>query len=607
MLLTGAAADEAALVPRETLFAPPGRTRLQISPDATRVAWLAREKGSFALHVSGLDGTANRSIAAGVQSFRWAPDGKTLLFSKGHRLHQVDPSGNELRALTPKGVAAKDLVLSPRQPATALIELNQRGRPLFDVHRIDLATGELSLDTENPGDVIGWVADLELRVRAAVASDPRDGSKHLRARVGDGWKTIAVWPFEEEGGVVGFTNENRSLLVETSVGADTTRLFQIDAATGEEEKLVAHDPRADVGRVILHPATGVLQAVSSEFLQPEWKIIDPSIRADVDALAATGAGPVWILSRDAADEVWAVALEKPDGRVDYAIFHRAQGTLTPLFGNRPGLDSFALATRRGLLVPTADGASLPSYLTLPATGASEKLPLVLAIHGGPWLRDQHGWDPSAQWLANRGYAVLQVNFRGSAGFGKQFLHAGDRGWGPGVMQRDLAEAARWAVAQGIADPARIAVYGASFGGQATVASLAFSPELYAAGVALSAPLDLRTLVASVPPEWAPLRKRLAASLGDVEHDEVLNRALSPLYHAAAVRAPLLLAQGADDPRVRPEQAKSFAASLRERDVPVEVVIYSGEGRSLEKPANRMDFYARVEAFLAQHLGGRAQP
>lgn len=598
---------ELPLLPRELVFAPPERTRVQLSPDAARLAWLAWDGAAFSLRLRELVSGAERTLAGDVQSFRFAPDGSALLFLEGQRLHAVDPGGGDPRPLTPEGVVARELVVSARHPGQALIELNRPGSPLFDVHRIDVAAGTRSLDTANPGDVVGWVADLDLQVRAAIAGDPRDGSKHLRVKSADDWKLVAVWPFEEQGGVVGFVNEGRSLVVETSVGADTTRLFQIDAATGKEERLVAHDPRADVGRVIVDPQSGALQAVSVEYLLPEWTILDPSIAGDVDALRARHPGPVWLVSRDAADRVWLVALQQDDGRVRYALWRRTPKTLEPLFGNRPALDDWPLAARRGVPIPSRDGASLPCYLTLPRGSDAKGLPLVVVVHGGPWLRDQHGWDPTAQWLASRGYAVLQVNFRGSAGFGRAFQRAGDGGWGPGIMQRDLADAARWAIAQGTADPTRIAVYGASFGGHAAVASLAFSHDLWAAGVALSAPLDLRTLVSSVPPEWTPLRRKLIRTVGDVERDEVLNRRLSPLHHASDVRAPLLLAQGAEDPRVRPEQAKALAASLRERDVPVEVVIYPDEGRSLDRTENRMDFYARTEAFLAKHLGGRMQP
>jgi dienelactone hydrolase len=609
-LLAGTAGAETALIPREAIFAPPSRSRVQLSPDARHIAWLEPVSDGVGLRVRNLAEGVEIARGSSVTRLLWSADGAQLLYVEGGHLHALVPGADTSRDLTPfDTVTARNPVVARRRPGEILIELNQRDRRMFDVHRISLESGAVSLDTENPGGVIGWVADLDLRVRAAVAGDGRDGSKHLltRASADAEWRRIAVWPYEEQGGVVGFEGDGTRLVVETSLGTDTSRLFRVEAATGKERGLVVHDPRADVGRVMADPASGAIQAISFEVLKPEWKVLDPQIGPDFAALAALDRGAFWVTSRDGTDRTWLVAFQRDGGPAHYALWRRDEKRADDLFARRPDLEAYTLARRQGRMLPARDGAELTAWLTLPPAMEAQGLPLVVAVHGGPWSRDRAGWDPLAQWLANRGYAVLQVNFRGSTGFGKRFLEAGYGQWGRGLMQRDLEDAVDWTVQQGLADPERVGMYGVSYGGYAVLAGLAFAPERYACGVALAAPVNLASLVGSVPPEWSPLRARLLQRIGDMEGDAALNRSLSPVFHADAIRAPLLLARGADDARVRAQDVERIADSLREREIPVEVVTYKDEGPRLERMEHRMDFYARSEAFLARHLGGRAEP
>ncbi len=617
-------AQEAPLLPREVVFGPPSVLRPQVAPDARHLAWLETTPSGGALVVRSLGGEADAAAAGdrriepagGIAHYRWAEDGRHLLYiprptAKGEaHLFAVDVTNGKVRDLTPfDEVLAQHPVTSPRRPNHVLIELNRRDRRVLDVHQVDLSDGSLQLAAENPGGVIGWVADRDLRVRAAVLSDPRDGSKHLLA-LPDGeppWREIAAWPFHEEGGVVGFSPDGKSLLVETSLSADTSRLVRMDAATGDELEVVAHDLRADVGRVLLAPGSGAVQAVSFEFLEPGWRILDDTLRPDFAALAKLRRGAVWVVSRDRADALWTVAFQSPRGPVEYALWHRAEQRAETLFQNRPALEPFSPAPREGRVIRARDGLALPLYLTHPATGDGAPAPLVVAVHGGPWARDDYGWDPVAQWLANRGYAVLQVNYRGSAGFGRAFLSAGDEQWGPAGMQTDLADAVAWAVDNEIGDPTRVCVYGASFGGYAALAAAAFQPKRYTCAVSLGGYTDVSRLVESVPEAFAPLRGRLLGRIGDVLGDEALNRSISPLYHTDRIEVPLLVAQGEKDPKVRVKDTKRLVETLRAHELPVEWVVYRGEGHQLASPANRLDFYARTEAFLARHLGGRAEP
>ncbi|MDD8013632.1 MAG: S9 family peptidase [Acidobacteriota bacterium] len=296
-----------------------------------------------------------------------------------------------------------------------------------------------------------------------------------------------------------------------------------------------------------------------------------------------------------------------DGPVAWYAYDRGSKKAELLFVNQPDLAKYTLAKMEPVVIKVRDGFQLVSYLTLPLGSKGKNLPLVLNVHGGPWGRDGWGYDPEAQWFANRGYACLQVNFRASTGFGKKFLHAGDKQWGVGSMQNDLTDAVKWAIAKGIADPKKVCIYGGSYGGYATLAGLVFTPELYACGVDIVGPSNVKTLFESMPSYWAPFKKQFVLQVGDVENDEAFNRKISPLFHASNIRVPLIVAQGANDPRVNIREADQIVKAMRDKNLPVTYVVYTDEGHGFARPNNRLDFYGRVEEFLAKHLGGRSEP
>ncbi len=613
-----AAAEPPPLVPRHVLFAGPARTQARLAPDGKRVSFVAPSPdGGSDLWLRELSTGRERRLTpeagSGVRLQRWAEDGRHLLYARdaagdgSWRLYASDVIDGSVRDLTPyPKVRAQSVWTDPGRPGEILVALNRRDPRIFDVHRIDLATGANSLDVQNPGDVVGWLPDAELRVRAAVAVDARSGSRTLRLRDAENrWRDALVWPFEEEGGVVGFAADGASLVAESSLGTDTTRLVILDAATGEERATLAQDARSDVGQVMLHPRTRAVQAVSFEYARPEWAVLDPSIRADMDALRALRRGRIFVTSRDRADRLWLVAFELDDGPASYVLWNRETRSGELLFVNRPALENARLARREARILTARDGLELVAYLTRPPGAAEGPLPLVLLVHGGPWSRDHWGWDARAQWLANRGYAVLQVNFRGSSGFGKRFLNRGDGQWGRGAMQHDLSDAVRWAVSEGIADSKRVCIQGSSYGGYATLAGLAFTPELYACGVSWNGPFNLKTLVSSIPEQFAPMRARLVRRVGDVVRDEALNRRLSPLFHTDTIRAPLLVAGRTGDPRASERDTAQLVQALREAGRDVQHVAYDEAG--IDSPMHRLDFYARAEAFLARRLGGRVEP
>lgn len=608
------------LVPRDVFFGNPVKSGPRISPDGTLLGYLAPSpQGTLNVWVRTLGRDDDRMLTndtrRGIRQYFFAEDGKHLLYlqdiggNENFHLYAVPLAGGEARDLTPhEGVRVMPVDLDKDHPDEVVVAMNLRDKRFFDVHRVRIGTGETTLDTENPGDVEGWETDADFVVRGAQARDPNDGGTILRVRDGAGapWRDLLRLPAEENGDFGGFTADGKSVYVTHSLGSDVTRLVKLDAATGKELEVLASDPRCDVGGAMVHPDTRVVQAVAFNYLRNEWKLLDKSVEADFAAIRKLTPGDFSVTSRDRADRTWIVAATVSDGPVRWYLYDRGTKQAAFLFSNQPALEKLPLAPMEGVVIEARDGLKLPSYLVLPPGLPAKDLPLVLDVHGGPWARDNWGYNPTAQWLANRGYAVLHVNFRSSTGFGKKFLHAGDLQWGA-TMQDDLTDAVKWAVAKGYADPKRVAIMGGSYGGYATLAGLAFTPDLYACGVDIVGPSNLKTLLASIPPYWQTLRKTFELRMGDVERDSVLNRRVSPLFHVDRIRVPLLIGQGQNDPRVNVRESDQIVAAMRAKGLPVEYVVYTDEGHGFARPQNRLDFYGRVEPFLAKYLGGRAQP
>jgi len=612
---------EVPLIPRELLVGNPVKTAPQISPDATRLAYRApSEAGVMNVWVRTIgkedDVQVTNDTHRGIRIHFWAEDGQHLCYlqdiggDENWHVYSVDLDSKVVRDLTPfQGIRAQAVILDKKHPNEMLVGLNLRDRRVFDMHRVDLTTGAIVLDTENPGDVVGWVTDPTFTIRGAMAQNPRDASTVLRVRdaADKPWRDLLTWPFGETGSAVDFTADGKAMYAVTSIGADTTRLVRVDLASGKELETIASNPKVDVGDAMIHEDTKVVQAVAFNYLKNEWTVLDPAIKADFEALATVQRGEFAVVSRDRADKNWVVVYQTDDGPVAWYAYNRDARKAEFLFVNQPELAKYQLAKMEPVVIKARDGFELVSYLTLPVGVEAKNLPLVLNVHGGPWARDSWGYDPEAQWFANRGYATLQVNFRGSTGFGKKFLNAGNGGWGVGAMQHDLTDAVKWAIAKGIADPKKVCIYGGSYGGYATLAGLVFTPELYNCGVDIVGPSNIKTLFASIPPYWAPIKAQFVKRVGDVEADEALNQKISPLFHAEKVSVPLIIAQGANDPRVNIRESDQMVKAMRDKGLAVTYVVYTDEGHGFARPDNRLDFYGRVDEFLGKQLGGRVEP
>jgi len=367
---------------------------------------------------------------------------------------------------------------------------------------------------------------------------------------------------------------------------------------------MAEDPRADASRVMFNPDTGVPQAVMFEYLRRDWTILDPSIKDDWEYLKKAAKGDLAIESRNRADTRWIVSYLRDDGPVAYYLYNRSSREAKFLFTNRSELEKYTLAPMKPVTIGARDGLELVGYLTTPVDVKAKKLPMVLLVHGGPWARDSWGYNGIHQWLANRGYAVLSVNFRGSTGLGKAFLNAGNKEWAA-AMHNDLIDAVNWAVTEGIADPDKVAIMGGSYGGYAALVGVTFTPDFFAAAVDIVGPSHLRTLLESIPPYWEPVRAMFDARVGSLEDTAYLD-SISPLTRVDAIKKPLLIGQGANDPRVKEAESMQIVDAMQAKNLPVTYVLFPDEGHGFRKPDNTMAFFAVTESFLAKHLGGRAE-
>jgi dipeptidyl aminopeptidase/acylaminoacyl peptidase len=606
------------LIPRTVLFGNPERISPAISPDGRRLAWIAPDDGVLNVWVRDLDGqpgtehpvTADRD--RGVHVFNWAPDGTRILYlqddagNENWRLRDVHVDTGEERDLTPgKDSQTRIMKISKRRPGEILLSVNLDRPELHDVYRLDLASGELNKVCENPG-FIGFVADEDFRVRAALAPLPDGGTVILVRDTQDSpWRPLLQVDQQDALSThpLAFSDDGSRLLCITSEGANAAQLVWFDVASGART-VVAGDPTFDVATAALHIDTNQPRVV---FLQRDRLtpvVLDPTITDDIATLTALG-GDLRLLGSDHADRIWLVATTHDDGPVRYYTYHRDLGEPTFLFAHRPDLEHHTLAPMQAFSVRSRDGLTLHGYLTFPPGTPRRDLPAVLLVHGGPWHRDCWGLDPQAQWLASRGYVVVQVNFRGSTGYGKDFLNAGNREWGA-KMHDDLLDALNWTVGQGWVDPARVAIFGSSYGGYAALVGAAFTPEVFRCAVAVAAPANLNTLITSYPPYWKPMIVQAHLRVGNPETEPDFLWSRSPLSRVADIRIPVMIVQGANDPRVPQADSEQIVAALREHDVPLSYLLYPDEGHGLVKPDNRLRFHAAAEHFLAQHLGGRAE-
>ena len=612
------------LIPLSVLFGNPERVSPRLSPDGTQLAWIAPHEGVLNVWLApissaaGVDWDAARVVTddtdRGIRQFAWAHDGHHLLYlqdtggDENWRLHDVDLPTMQRRDLTPFEGVQTELIASERAfPDEILIGLNKDNPQLHDVYRLNLASGELTKELTNPG-LLGMLADAQLAVRAGLQPHP-DGSMVLVVRDsadGDQWRELLAIPAEDAltTAPLTFAADGRSMLLASSVDTESASLIRIDLATGATEVL-ASDPEADVSDVRIDPDTREPQIVTILKARSEYRVLDPSVARHLTAIRALHSGDPVFADADDADRVWLVSFTNDDGPVPFYAYDTATGTGSLLFEHQPELAKYELAQMEPFSYQSRDGLTIHGYLTFPPGLDRSDLPTVLLVHGGPWARDTWGFDAEAQWLANRGYLCIQVNFRGSSGYGKAFINAGDREWG-NKMQNDVSDAVAHAISRGWSDPARVAIVGGSYGGYAALAGAAFTPDLFCCAVDIVGPSNLITLIETMPPYWAPLIAQFHRRVGDPVTDKDFLWSRSPLSVAGQIRIPLLIAQGANDPRVKQAESEQIVAALEKAGIEHDYMLFPDEGHGFAKPENRLAFFAAADKFLSRHLRGRSE-
>jgi dipeptidyl aminopeptidase/acylaminoacyl peptidase len=608
-------------IPVEVLFGnAQQRLSPKISPDGTMIGYLGPVDGVTNIWVRSLAGGDDRPVThdkgRGILTYFWAYDNQHLLYlqdangDENWQVYKVALHDGTVTSLTNfKAVQIRIVAYQKEYPDRMLIAINDRDPKNHDVYELILSTGELKKVVENPGKFADWIADNHLKVRAAVQV-LESGAVDLMIRDSQDqpWRSLGTWSVEDSApDLYAFTADDQHLYISDYRNNNTSRLVAISVNDGTVSK-IAQDPEYDIEKagLLLHPDTHTLQAFGYKRDRVAWRVVDPALVQDFKAMQAVDHGDMMVASRSADNRFWVLAFTKDIGPVSYWIFDRASGAKQFLFDHQPQLNNYTLAAMEPIQFTARDGLTIHGYLTLPVQDknqeqpADTKVPLVLLVHGGPWLRNGWGYNSEVQFLASRGYAVLQVNYRGSTGYGKAFLNAGFKEWGRN-MQHDLTDAVQWAIQEGIADPEKVAIFGGSYGGYAALAGAAFTPDLYCCAVDIVGISNLLTFINSIPPYWEAFKQILNKRLGDLKTEEEMLKERSPLFSAHAIKIPLLIAQGANDPRVKQAESEQIVAALKEKGLPYEYLLFSDEGHGFVKPENNIVFYKKAEEFLAKYL------
>jgi len=615
------------LIPRSVLFGNPDKAGAQLSPDGTRISFLAPVNGVLNVWVGPVENPdAAKPVTddkkRGIRSYFWAYTNKHILYiqdkegDENWHVFLVDLAASTTTNLTPiAGARAEIEEVSHKFPEEILVGLNDRDPQFHDIYRMNILTGDKQLIQKNEG-FAGFITDDDYQIRFALRMTPDGGQEILQPAADGGWGPFMAISADDSMTThpAGFDKSGRVLYLLDSRERNTAALFTLNLDTNEKT-MVAENPKSDLADAMAHPTEKTLQAVAFNYERKHWQVLDPAVQADFDKLATVAHGDFEVISRTLDDTVWLVAYLLDNGPVRYYHYNRAAKSARFLFTNRKDLEGQPLVRMHPVVIPTRDGLEMVSYLTLPPASDPDDdarpdapAPMVLLVHGGPWVRSAWGFDPQHQWLANRGYAVLDVNYRGSTGFGKRFINAGNKEWGA-AMHQDLIDAVQWAVKEGIARQDKVAIYGGSYGGYAALAGLTFTPEVFNCAVDIVGPSNLVTLIESIPPYWKPALALFTTRVGDPSTEEgrefLLSR--SPLTYAERIRRPLLIGQGANDPRVKQAESDQIVEAMQKHEIPVTYVIYPDEGHGFARPENRLSFNAVAEAFLANTLGGRFEP
>lgn len=611
------ALPSSSLIPLDILFSEPDAAKPKISPDGRKLAFLVPEEGVRNIKVKNLADNSELILThlrkRGIRQFFWHPNSEAIFFledqggNENFHLFQADVKTRNVTDLTPfNNTKVRIVAVDPANKEFMLLGMNKRNPKFFDVYKLFFSSAQLELLEENPGNIIAWAADHHFEIRAAQALLPNGkGEIWVRANSSSPWQSLVSWNLDEdEVSIVDFSPDGGSLWLLSSIGSNTTRLLSMDLQSARK-KVLCEDPRYDVSGILSNPKTYALEAASIIKDKTYWTFFDPQTKQRFQFLEKIHPGTVEVLSRDHQDKTWTVQYSSVRDPGSYYIYYPAENKAQFLFYSNSRLSAYSLCPVTPISFKARDGLTIEGYLTLPQE-TPKNIPFVLFVHGGPWARDYWEFNPVVQMLANRGYGVMQVNFRGSTGYGKDFLNKGNKQWGKKMLD-DILDAKKWLVDQKYADPGRVAIMGFSYGGYATLAALAFAPEEFVCGVEAMGPSNLFTLYNSFPPYWEPLKILLKKRLGDPQIDREYFKSISPLFSAENIRAPLLIGQGENDIRVTKKESDQIVEALRKKGQPVEYLLFADQGHDFLNPENRIRFFEAVDSFFNRYLSKKSGP
>jgi len=601
------------LIPREILFGNPQKAMPKISPDGKKLAYLAPVDGVLNVWVKTIGKNDEQPISQdtnrGIQYYSWTYNNKYLLYlqDKGgdekYHIYKINLTNKETIDLTPfDGVKAHICATTKNLSDEILIFMNKENKQLIDIYHLNIETGVLELREKNPGNIENWIADSNLDVRAAKTfNDDGSSSLLLRKNNKDNWETVMTWNFEdtENIAIYGFSQDGKKLYLKDSFESNAVRLIEYDCTSGSRT-ILAHDPIFDV-RGFIKDSNKKPLAACLEKEHCVWKALDNNFEPTLQAMQnIDNDGDLMIINASTDNRYWVLKFIYDNQSEKNYLFDKKENKAEFLFADSPELNKYQLAKMEPISFISRDKLKIYGYLTYPVGVERKNLPLVLFVHGGPWNRDCWGFHPVVQMLANLGYACLQVNFRGS----KDFFNAGNREWGA-KMHDDLIDAVNWVVAQGIADSKKVAICGGSYGGYAALVGATFTPDVFCCAVDIVGPSNLVTLLSSIPPYWISKKKRFNLRIGDPEKDTEFLKSRSPLFKIDNIKIPILIGQGANDPRVKQAESEQIVDAMKAKNLPYEYMLFPDEGHGFAKPENRLKFFAIAEKFLAKHLSGRS--
>jgi dipeptidyl aminopeptidase/acylaminoacyl peptidase len=599
------------LVPMENFFKDPAKAGFRISPNGQMIIFRAPHMGRMNVFVQKLGDTAafplTHETERSIYDAFWESDDR-IIFTKDQggdeNLHvlSVKPDGSGLVDHTPFPKVRSEVVdILEDRPDELLISSNKRNPQIFDVYLLNTASGELKMVAENPGNITGWLTDHEGRIRAAVTTDGVNTSLLYRETEKDKFRTVITTSFKETLNPVLFTFDNKNLYCMSNIGRDKIAIVEFDPNTASETKVIYENPDADVVGLDYSRLRKVLTTVYFETDKMQKSFLDSVARHIDERIQSRIPGYMFQITRNSKDETKLLAMVTSDRYFGgYYLYNVKSDEFTKLADFKPWLKENDMADMKPVNYQSRDGLTIHGYLTLPKGVKPERLSVVVNPHGGPWARDSWGFSPEVQFLANRGYAVLQMNFRGSTGYGRKFWESSFKQWGR-TMQNDISDGVKWLIRNGIADSTRVAIYGGSYGGYATLAGITLTPELYACAVDYVGVANMFTFMKTIPPYWEPMRQMFYEMVGDPVKDSLMLAEVSPVFLVDRIRCPLLVAQGANDPRVNINESNQVVDSLRKRGVTVEYMVKNNEGHGFYNQENQFDFYRAMEKFLDEHL------